>query len=401
MDRVKWNDRSVAINFCYDVLGANVNLGYPNLAKLNLKPDEFDTTWPLSIPMRLLMYLHRASIGFHTYQVNDAPVGSWYPIALGWHNHDLDYFSLIPTNTLEAIRQQRIRVLFYYHEGDNPHVIKATNDALIEKNNLPKDCYLFVSANGAANAIDRFVYFAEHEHFFQYINRGQRAPLINQNVRPYQFTALNRTHKWWRASVMSDLHRDGLLTNSLWSYNTKCLIDDREEDNPIRIHEFDDWNQAMHDFLSAGPYICDNLDAQKHNDHRLVNTDLHQQSYCHLVIETHFDADGSGGCFLTEKTYKCLKYGQPFIIIGTPGSLEVLRQQGYRVFDHALDNSYDLIEDNTERWLAIKNLIASLCDQDLHQWFKSCQGDLEHNQRLFRDRKKNDLIRLAEYLDAV
>lgn len=401
MDRADRDDRSVAINFCYDDLGPNPDLGYPNLAKSGLAPDEFDITWPLSIPIRLSMYLRRANIDFRTYCVKDAPKGSWYPIALGWHDHRLDYFSLIPDDTLDAVRRKNIRILFYYHEGDDPHTIQQITDRLVEKHDLPSDCYLFVSANSAATDLDRFVYFAEHEHFFQYINRGQRPPLINHEPRPYQFTALNRTHKWWRASVMSDLYRDGLLVNSLWSYNTGCLIGDREEDNPIRIHEFQDWNRSMHDFLSQGPYICDTADSTSHNDHRHINTDLHQQSYCHLVIETHFDADGSGGAFLTEKTYKCLKYGQPFIIIGSPGSLAVLRKQGYRVFDHVLDNSYDLIKDNTDRWLAIKKLISNLHSTDMKRWFESCRGDLEHNQRLFRDRRKNDLLSLAEHLDSI
>ncbi len=391
----------MAINFCYDDLGPNPDLGYPNLAKPNLYPNEFDTTWPLSIPIRLLMYLKRAGIGFYTHQVKDAPLGSWYPIALGWHDHELDYFSLIPAETMESIRSGHIRILFYYHEGDNPKVIKRIMDSLVQKHHLPHKCYLFVSANSAADNLDNFVYFSEHEHFFQYINRGQRPPSINLNPRPYQFTALNRTHKWWRASVMSDLHREGLLESSLWSYNTECLIDDREEDNPIRIHEFDQWNQYMHEFLHNGSYTCDTANADEHNDHRKINTDLHQQSYCHLVIETHFDADGSSGAFLTEKTYKCLKYGQPFVIIGTAGSLAALRNQGYRVFDHALDNRYDLIQDNTERWLAIKQLIKNLRDLDLHDWFESCVEDLEHNQRLFRDRRKKDLLNLAQYLNTV
>jgi hypothetical protein len=179
------------------------------------------------------------------------------------------------------------------------------------------------------------------------------------------------------------------------------VIDDNEKDNPLRIHEFDDWHESMVKFLQDGPYICDSMDADQHNDHRSVNTDLYQQSYCHLVLETHFDADGSGGSFLTEKTYKCLKYGQPFILIGPPGSLKSLREQGYRVFDHALDNSYDQIEDNTERWLATRAVIEDLKNKDMHQWFLSCVDDLEHNRRLFRSRQKFDLLRLAQHLDTV
>jgi hypothetical protein len=322
-------------------------------------------------------------------------------VALAWHDFDCDYISLMSSTVLSRVQNHEIRLLFYYHEGDNPAKIKQRIDALCVDHDLSQDCYLFVSANTAADHLDNFLYFSDHEHFFQYINRGQRSPLMNLYERPCQFTALNRTHKWWRAAVMSDLWRSDLLIQSQWSYNTKCVIDDNEKDNPLRIHEFDDWHESMVKFLQDGPYICDSMDADQHNDHRSVNTDLYQQSYCHLVLETHFDADGSGGSFLTEKTYKCLKYGQPFILIGPPGSLKSLREQGYRVFDHALDNSYDQIEDNTERWLATRAVIEDLKNKDMHQWFLSCVDDLEHNRRLFRSRQKPDLLRLAQHLDTV
>jgi len=395
------DDWSMAINFCFDNLGVNLDLGYPNLAPPDLAPDEFDTTWPLSVPMRLLIYLRRANIGFRSHTVKDAPIGSWYPVALGWHDHELDYFSLMSSQVLKRLKEKHIRVLFYYHEGDDPRVIKRIVDQCASLHNLPVDCYLFVSANSIADDLDNFLYFSDHEHFFQYINRRQRPPLINLYQRPYQFTALTRTHKWWRAAVMSDLWRYDLLTQSQWSYNTQCVINDDKKDNPLRVHEFEHWHNSMVEFLQDGPYICDSADADKHNDHRSVNTDLYQQSYCHLILETHFDADGSGGSFLTEKTYKCLKYGQPFILIGSPGSLQCLRTQGYRVFDHALDNRYDMIKKNTERWMATRTVIEDLKRKDMHHWFLSCVDDLEHNQRLFRSRQKPDLLRLAQYLDTV
>ena len=401
MERTHRDDRSMAINFCYDDLGANRDLGYPNLAVPGLAPDEFDTTWPLSIPMRLLMYLRRSNIEFRSFTVEDAPSGAWYPVALGWHDHELDYFSLMSSQVLSRLRQKSIQVLFYYHEGDDPQMIKKIMDQHASLHHLPTDSYFFVSANTIADHLDNFLYFSDHEHFFQYINRGQRSPLMNLHERSYQFTALNRTHKWWRAAVMSDLCRHDLLTQSQWSYNTTCVIDDDEKDNPLRIHEFKNWHKSMVEFLQGGPYICDSMDADQHNNHRSVNTDLYQQSYCHLVLETHFDADGSGGSFLTEKTYKCLKYGQPFILIGPAGSLKSLREQGYRVFDHALDNRYDLVDDNTERWLSTRAVIEDLKSKDMHQWFLSCVDDLEHNRRLFRSRQKPDLLKLAQHLDTV
>jgi len=387
------------INFCFDDVKSSPVLGYPNLAAPGLKSIEFDRTWPRSIPLRLLMYLKKADVNFCVHDVASAPQGSWYPIALGWHDHQLDYFSLIPDTVKNLVRRCHIKILFYYHEGDNPAVIHSIMEKHRVKNQLPEHCYLFISANTRAATIDNFFYFNDHEYFFRYINRDQDATPAAGSFRAFKFTALNRTHKWWRASAMSDLHMSGALDQSLWSYNTTCQIDDDENANPLELDSRMGWRQEVEKFLKHGPYVCDQYNADQHNDHRHVMTDLYSNSYCHLVFETHFDVDKSGGAFLTEKTYKCIKYGQPFIIVGASRSLAVLREQGYRVFDHVMDNKYDLIRDNTARWLFLRNMILNLGRQDLHQLYLDCLEDVQHNQRQFEQRwHGQDLKKLIEYL---
>ncbi len=388
------------IDFCYDHLGENPDLGYPNLARLALRPEEFDITWPRCLPLRLLMYLQQFGLGFRTHLVDRAPHGSWYPVALAWHDFNCDYFDLISESAKRRLRQGEIKLLFYYHEGDHPGRIKQRFDSLCDTHGVARDCYLFVSANSAADRYYNFYYFNDHEYFLAYINRRQTAITANTNPRTYEFTALNRIHKWWRASVMSDLYHQHVLDRSLWSYNTALMEDDRPEDNPIRIDALPGWSDIVKQFLSQGPYICDKNDPLAHNDHRSINHDLYTNSYCGLVLETLFDVDQSGGSFLTEKTYKCIKFGQPFVIIGPVGSLEVLRQSGYRVFEHAIDNSYDKILDNTDRWLAARQSILTIKSQDMHQWYLRCLDDVCHNQWNFINKSHGMLDRLAAKLSA-
>jgi hypothetical protein len=388
------------IDFCFDSLG-NYNIGYPNLAVDNLSPDEFDQTYPRVLPLRLLMYLKRAGIKFNVHTVTSASVGSWYPVALGWHDFNCDYFGLMSDHVLQLIREKSVKILFYYHEGDHPGKIRDRFDDLCLIHSLPKDCYLFISSNSSADAYQRCRYFNDHEYFFSYINRFQPWSMATDKPRQFEFTALNRVHKWWRASAMADLHYHGILKHSLWSYNTSCLIEDLECNNPLELDSINGWRSRVKHFLSEGPYVCDTPNDAAHNDHRAVNTDLYLNSYCHLVIETLFDVDGSGGAFLTEKTFKCIKFGQPFVIIGPGGSLKTLRDQGYRVFDHAIDNSYDLIENNTERWLAVRETIKKIQSQDLHRWYLSCLTDVQHNQRLFESMAHNSLQSLAADLDTI
>ena len=384
------------INLCFDTLG-RYNIGYPNLANLDLAPDEFDRTWPYAMPFRIQMYLSTAGVAYGIFPVDHAPVGTWYPISLSWHDFSCDYFARLSSEVKQALLDRRIRLLFHYHEGDNPQRIKDRFDRLCHQHNLPLDCYLFISANSAASRLENFYHFSDHESFFKYINRRQPTPEITARPRLHTFTVLSRAHKWWRATVMSQLHANGSLDNSYWSYNTTCSVGDEYQNNPICMSDSEE--QCMQNFLKGGPYFCDSNDDAAHNNHRTITEYLYTNSYCNLVLETLFDADQSNGAFITEKTYKCIKFGQPFIIIGAAGSLAALRADGYRTFDHVIDNSYDTIEDNSERWAAVKQTIAAVKRQkSIYQWYSDCLPDLRHNQQVFLRRQTPALARLINRL---
>jgi len=367
------------LNFCFDQM-STPDLGYPNLAQCNLSPDEFDVHWPRALPVRLFCYFPEAGIQTRSWLVQHAPAGSWYPIGLGWHDFDCDYFSLLADITRHRVSRGEIRLLFYYHEGDNPARIKQRMDSLCQSHGFPTDAYVVISANSASRHLENMIYFPDHELFFRYVNRRQLIDKTDAINPSRDFTVLNRTHKWWRATCMADLHRRGLLDNSLWSYNHSVDIGDRFTDNPISIEQIPGLSEYLWKFLEASPYTCDNFNDHEQNDHEVVNQRLYHDSWCHIVLETHFDADQSGGTFLTEKTYKCIKFGQPFVIVGPAGSLAALRDRGYRVFDHAIDNSYDDILDNTQRWIAIRNCVAELKSKLCPDWFEKCRKDIEWNQ---------------------
>jgi hypothetical protein len=183
----------------------------------------------------------------------------------------------------------------------------------------------------------------------------------------------------------------------LWSYNTDLPLNDDPADNPIQIGTLG-LTDTVTQFVNNGPYTCDQLTAEQHNNHHITVPEHYTQSYCNIVLETHFDADQSGGAFLTEKTFKPIKHGQPFVIVGGPGSLQVLRDLGYRTFDHAIDNSYDLELDNTRRWLKLLQAIEQIQSQDMHSWFLECADDVKHNQQLFLASKKDRLNNLYDKL---
>jgi hypothetical protein len=199
---------------------------------------------------------------------------------------------------------------------------------------------------------------------------------------------------------MADLWRHGVLARSQWSYNSSVDCGDQYADNPIGIHTIPNLAADLDRFLRlAQPHAADSLTSDQHNDHHLHSDHLYSDSYCSIVLETLYEADQSGGAFITEKTFKCIKHAQPFIIAGCAHSLKTLRQSGYRTFDHAIDNHYDTIDNPTGRWLATRSAILDILHRDLDSWFASLIPDLEHNQQLFLAGKAQRVNKLLRELD--
>ena len=106
------------------------------------------------------------------------------------------------------------------------------------------------------------------------------------------------------------------------------------------------------------------------------------ESLLYLVTETV--ATGSR-LHLTEKTFKPIALGMPFVMVGTRGSLKYLRSYGFRTFEGIWDESYDDAEDDV-RIERIASLLRSLDElptdakQDL---FEQCHEVIEHNWNHF------------------
>jgi hypothetical protein len=358
-------------------------------------------TYPYTTPASLLTHCRQHFVQNEVHTVESAPLGSYYLIGVGFFDFTIDYFGLLPADVFARVCNHTLAVLFYYHEGDNPKDIKLRLDLLCEQHRLPNTCYRFVSGNTAADTIPGFAYFPDHELLYWLQSARTAQALAHTRPRSRDFTLLSRTHKAWRASVVADLHRAGLLDNSYWSYNTGVELGDHiRRDNPIRMDpHIPGLSKYVPEFLAHGPYRCDDLTADEHNDHSIVNLEHYADSYCSIILETMYDADRSGGTFLTEKTFKAIRNGHPFVIVGPPGSLQLLRDLGYRTFDSQIDNSYDTVEHNTHRWTAARQAIQQIKNQDIHAWYQSCLPDIQHNQQLFARYKTHRLNNLIERLN--
>jgi hypothetical protein len=108
--------------------------------------------------------------------------------------------------------------------------------------------------------------------------------------------------------------------------------------------------------------------------------DQSAESLLYLVTETV--ATGRRH-HLTEKTFKPIALGMPFVIVGTQGSLKYLRSYGFKTFGDLWDESYDDEPDDSKRIEKIAQILKHLEHSDRQTIFESAHEIIEHNWNHF------------------
>ena len=86
---------------------------------------------------------------------------------------------------------------------------------------------------------------------------------------------------------------------------------------------------------------------------------VYEDSYFSLVTDT--DLNDRSIARFTEKILKPIANFQPFIVFGSPGELQLLRDEGFATCSPFIDESYDEIEDPVARFHAAFSEFERLC----------------------------------------
>jgi len=345
----------------------------------------------------LFEYMDHWDVPYELVKLEDTDNNTFYPIALSFFSFDVDWFSLIPLDVFERICNQKLRILFYYSEGDNPKRIDTRINELCDDYCVPREQVYFASANSACRDIPYFFHVVDDELLYNFRNRKIEPVNYHCKHRSKKFTALVRMHKYWRANTMARIWEHGNNQQGYFGYGNEITANENEDDNPIEVDRFVGLRELTRLFLKELPFVADDLSVVQHNNHTLSVEEHFRNSYLNIVLESHMDVDQSYGAFLTEKTFKPIKNVQPFIIFGGPSSLRLLRRMGYKTFEGMIDNSYDDITDTTKRWETAINLtldLINLNNKQLREVYTACKNDLLYNQKLFLSNKKDRILTL-------
>lgn len=362
----------------------------------------------LTEPWHLPAWLDHYDIKYNTVSIQDASAGDWYPVGINFWNFEHDYLKSLAPRVIEKM-SQGMRLLFYYRETDSPwrirqHILDMSHDIGINP-----DLILLVSGNTCADQVPGCMSWWHFDISYYFQNQHQSVPVINQHTRDRKITCLSRLSKNWREYFVYNLSRfnDGqnyisygnhihetFIYEDVELWNEHNLVLDRRR--PLGLESpTAEWRAAL-------PLRADDLSIDQHNDHTILINDHFQNSYWNVVLETLLDTEDSiPGVFVTEKTLKPIRNGQSFLVLGTPGTLAMLKDQGYQTFHTVIDEQYDTLIDHRERWYSvylIAKYLMTLDHDSLQDLQKKCYPMIEHNQQHFQRSRAPALKELLKKL---
>ena len=160
-----------------------------------------------------------------------------------------------------------------------------------------------------------------------------------------------------------------------------------------RNHKHIDYTDNYPEIKNTKFDILDVPDILTQNPTMSVPIDYCNKSFLFLVTETHFATDT---LFISEKTFKPIVLKMPFISLGNPGTLRLLKTLGFKTFDKWINESYDFDLPLEKRCDIVVSEIARLSkmtNQERMSIRNEMSDILEHNFNVLQQQMKHsDLV---------
>ena len=247
---------------------------------------------------------------------------------------------------------------------------------------------------------------------------------FHRPVKPYKFLFLNGRMRAHRKYLLERFRYNNLLDQSLWTnLDTDLVLINKLPQS--RWNDFNDMEVIKLECVQDGvdvmsrPIAIHYLPAQyevpefrKHigveaTDLGFVKRQLfnntwgdavvdgsaYGDTYFSLVTETVFNYPYS---FRTEKIWKPIAVGHPFIAAANAGFYRDLHRMGFKTFGHVIDESFDTIQNSQDRIERIAAVVEDLCQQDLASFLGECYDVCKYNQQLYAEKRHRVPVDLPE-----
>lgn len=312
----------------------------------------------------------------------------------------------VPINVIKAARRRKLIIVMDNQSEGFPLVYQGCDGfkethVTMKQLGLPPNSVIFFDGNKKFNesyhrwCVDnsstpmmQHVWAFTHTFYFDNIPKQPLANSAINNKEVKDFSSLNRTMRQHRIDHLAQIIVDGVMSKGLVSgYSSN------DPDNPHRSQPKQLYTNLSDELYSGilNRYLPVTIDSSFERMHETPDTDpdtifnhwIYKNSLLSFVTETAFHHLGA---FITEKTFKPIAAGHPFIIMGQYRILEILRNMGYMTNFKGIDQSYDNIADPFKRFAAVHNSLKKWVDLDRSvqiEYIAESMPMIEHNRKLF------------------
>lgn len=178
------------------------------------------------------------------------------------------------------------------------------------------------------------------------------------------FLCLQRRWSDHRVAFFLDMHRKGLLDKFYMSMDsTQPESGNTYESNATYLSQrYPSLEFTKEQISSAEQALPLHLDTANFSTFPMESSQFDLESYfsnslINIVSETFFF---SPEIHITEKTFKPISFMQPFIMMGAAGSLQHVRDMGFKTFSNFWDETYDSINNDVKRYNKIVKLVEEI-----------------------------------------
>lgn len=261
-------------------------------------------------------------------------------------------FKCVHPKTLEHIRNNQCKMIIIYTDEGNQGLPRfADSFSILQdwciESNLPFENVYFFTGNMKAQEL--FGHTVNYNivcmHNWDSLNDPR-----NYSMVPFEpvdnnclYVNLNRSRYKHRALMLIFLIKENLLYRGLNSFNY-------ENEEVIKL--FPDYIEKIPNldtYCRALELIGSNVLDHPHtnlNMSMVVNTDFYRKTFCSIIPESHCESET---IHFSEKTWKPIMNGHPFMLLTSPGQLNYLKKLGFKTYSDWFDESYDNCDDLLDR----------------------------------------------------
>lgn len=211
--------------------------------------------------------------------------------------------------------------------------------------------------------------------------------IYSKTNKPYKFLFLNGRTRPHRKYMIEKMRDAGLLEHALWTnldstpvYHHTYQTDLVYRPSEIRLlpdqYEVEKYHTGIKKQYQQS-FVKHELFDNEWGD-VYIRAEPYVDTYFSLVSETVCDYPYS---LRSEKIYKPMAIGHPFVAVANRGFYQDLRNTGFQTYRSLIDESFDLIDNNQDRLDRIADVVRDLCASDLDEFLVAAQSISKYNQQ--------------------